>query len=176
MTLGLGVSCNDSCSSSCGVSACSYSCGDYETCIESEPAFQIPKNGDTSLQQACEAAVARQVACGENDLATDCTHYSRVEAPESKEYYDCFAAAECGSDAAAACNPPPGGMGNAVCSAVDEACGAGACPIELRDSLNLNEHWLRPDVLNAMRGCLTEPTCDSRAACVNAWVSAVYPQ
>ncbi|HMR78735.1 MAG TPA: hypothetical protein PKD61_26690 [Polyangiaceae bacterium] len=169
---GASLNCDSSGSSNCSRD-CTHACREPTTCEQWGYDFQLPA-ADKSVQQSCEAAVAKQVACGASNLEANCAHYARVEAPISKQYYECHAAAACGSDAAA-CNPPAGSIGTEVCAAVDELCGGGTCPAELREALNSNAGWLRPDVLSAVRGCFTEPSCGDRANCVDAWIVAVYP-
>ncbi len=168
---GASLNCDSSCSSSCSRD-CTHACREPASCAEWAYEFQLPPV-DKSVQQACEAAVERQKACGE-DIVVDCAHYARVEAPIAKNYYECHAGGVC-LGSRAACNPPEGNIGNEVCAAVDDVCGAGTCPEGLRNPLNSNEGWLRPVVLSALRSCFTEPSCDSRAGCVDAWIAAVYP-
>lgn len=168
---GANLNCDDSCSSSCSRD-CTHACREPVTCAEWAYEFQLPPP-DPSVQQSCEALIAKRVACDPSLGETDCAHSARIVAPAGKQFFECQAAAACGSDPGA-CLPPSGSIGKETCAAIGELCGAGACTDSMRDSLNSVEGLLRSDVLLGLRSCFTETSCDSRTSCVHAWIATVY--
>lgn len=168
---GASLNCDSSCSSSCSRD-CTHACRETAACAEWAYEFQLPPV-DKSVQQACEASIAKKAACDPSLSEIDCAHNARIAAPAAKQYFECQATAACGSDPDA-CHPQSGSIGTETCAAISELCGTGVCTSGLRDSLNSIEGLLRSDVLSALRSCFTETSCHSRAGCVDAWIATVY--
>ncbi len=121
------------------------------------------------IEEACREHFA---ACGNGTDPEVCTQFSHVEGIATTDVYECMTANSCSREG---CPYPVADteLATATCDALT-ACEWGC--VDDVDLLADQFGWLRPDVRETLRDCLTLPCAQGRGVCVATWFAAVYPQ
>jgi len=160
------------CKSHCGPTTCTEE--SKKSCYAFSYKAHLPP-GDPAIEAACTRMTSAQITCGTAEVTSEeaasfCRRYSQLEKSSAVTSYACFADAACGADTSS-CPPPKGTLGAEICKKV-ASCGM-VCVGDTESNIDQDTNWLRPDVLAAARGCLTQSTCDNAMACVNAFFDAL---
>jgi hypothetical protein len=150
--------------------ACS---ADDDTCLEYGYEFSVTGQPDKSVEVACEVALARDIGCGEENIDPRCTHFAKLERPESVEAYRCIAESPCGTALDRCTRGLPGTLGTEICADRGDGCTEIQCDSAAAIALNQPTAWLADDVQAMARACLREP-CGRRTLCLSAWFDAVF--
>jgi hypothetical protein len=89
-----------SCAATCNFKdSCEYDCSrDEESCTRRDFRFVPIGERNPDIFDACQAAVAHDEACGEQNVLTACDTFSRIEQPEAADAYRCVSELQCGAD------------------------------------------------------------------------------
>lgn len=125
------------------------------------------------VKAACEAAVARDEACGERTVTPACDLAARAERPEVVDNYLCYAESACGQPGVKCGLSGTSALGSELCARVDQACETAVCNPDWEVWLNANAGWWREATITAARACVEEPSCRNIKSCLAAWNEAV---
>jgi hypothetical protein len=141
-------------------------------CLREDHIFRVLAPSNESLESACEAAIARSQRCGV-DYMNNCDVRSRVELPSREAYYRCVAETPCGRTPACEHSAVRGTVGTELAAVAAGICSDGETPAAYWTQLDEVEPTLDPDVVAALRTCVSETSnCWNLNACIAAWRSA----
>lgn len=165
-----------SCEASCNNRYCYDLCvpGERSECVRTGYRFSLPA-ADPAVEAACRRAQDRSDRCGERGVLGRCEINARVERPEAAGAYDCVANTACGgSTDHCFAGLRSGTLGDEICARMDQVCGQpNRCGPDDRAAFNAWQGWLRDDVVQAARSCLSEPSCEQLHTCLSAWVDTL---
>lgn len=165
---------SSACFATCGhpQQSCDVECGlDPAECAVPRFRFEplLPRDG--AIEAACTRANARNRACRQGPVRTDCEASSRLERTEAAEAYECLAALACGADPA----PCVAGLGESdFGDLLASSCASEPLDGSSISAVNRAAVWVRAEVLDDALVC-TEQACSEQrfSACVQAWVGAL---
>ena len=126
--------------------------------------FTPARVADTSLGDACIAAMLHHIDCGGTWQPGVCERAERIERPEMRDRYACFASLPCGADLRA-CAP------RADQDLVGQVCSRTTCTLHTVEALDASDGWLRDEVVEALTVC--DGDVGNRVACVDGWLEMV---
>lgn len=160
------------CQSHCAPTSCSEA--SKKNCYAYSYKAKFPA-ADAAIEAECTRMANASITCGDQaltpaDVTPFCHRNAQLEKNAMVTHYACFADASCGADASS-CAPPQGTLGAEIGKKV-ASCGY-VWGADVEAYIDSATHWLRPDVVAAGRGCITQSTCENAIACVNAFIDAL---
>jgi hypothetical protein len=141
-----------------------------------EDAARPSSSGDTGVARACNRAVARDMACGEENIKQDCDFHARAERSEATPAYDCLAGLPCGSDVRGCWDlVVPQQVGVGICSEFQRCSPSLTCNELHVLSIDVNLARLNDHTIDFLRKCAAIPDCDASGECITGFVQLYLP-
>jgi len=149
---------------------CSHECpGEEDVCKRRGLRYWPTGPGDTEVREACDAAKARDAYCEEQLVSQDRDMISKLEKPESTEFYRCMATRRCG-ESLADCLPA---RLSSFGTDADALCSDYGVNGDLQMLIDRYATYMKPEVLEDLSACADPPSCLRYDHCLKAWVQMV---
>lgn len=168
---GFFVDCSNTCPAVGSSRTCDTYCNAEPTeCRTWEYEFEVVSTLDADHENSCLVWTKRDESCGFEPLGIGCATAARVETPEAKVAYECFANAPCEQDLWSCFEPLP--FTN-LAEQVQSRCQDEPLSEDVEHWLDVQSGWVRPEVSEALFSCV-ELSCGIGRydECVTAWILA----
>lgn len=122
---------------------------------------------DLALEERC---IDYMASCREPEDVEVCAHFAQIEDPTVIAAYECLSANSCDGEVCPL--PAPDAELAASFKSGIEACGWSSSSEEAQLATDIG--WLRQDVRDSLRACLSMSCSSGRVHCANAWIDAVF--
>lgn len=161
------------CLGSCRDAWCMLSTGSDEECALHTYHFD---GGEriAELEEACLAAVSRDMECDERTVLEDCEAVATIESAEVIAAYTCVSESPCGASTEHCLLGENDELSDEICDAIDQSCDLSVCSQEFYNVLDQATPWWRQEVIDAARACIELLGCRETKSCLDAWSDAAF--
>ncbi len=162
------ATCDDICSSS----GCSGACPSDSPCVETGYSVTLPTSVNQDVLAACQRDIAHLVDCHVGGVNLDCDAASRALIPGIAAGFDCDAQLACDDTTPCIVDAPTSTLAEDMCAACNDDY---YCTADYKAFLDNLDEQLVPSVHQALESCRAEASCTDTWACVESFMSTLYP-